>query len=57
MKKKHKMWNKLLVVLNNSEKHNAITTIEEGTTSESQYYLAKNLGQQRGSSVTLNCNR
>jgi hypothetical protein len=51
------MLTKLLVVLNNSEKHNATTAIEEGIKAEAQYYSATDLEQQWGSSVTLHWNR
>jgi len=54
---KYATWTKLRVVLSNSEMDNAMATIEEGTTAESQYHSAKNLGQKRGSSVALNWSR
>jgi hypothetical protein len=55
--KKHKMWTKLRVLVNNSENHNTMTATQEGTKAESQYYSATNLVQQRGSSIALNWNQ
>jgi hypothetical protein len=42
---KNKMWTKLRPVLNNSEKHKAMTAIAEGTKAEFQCSSATNLGQ------------